>query len=182
MLNLEQANSLQIDLYQNIQAFSLDDPHATIPFSKRLAKENSWGMKYAQKAIEEYKKFIFLKIVAEHPIVPSRQIERVWYLHLIYTHSYWNCFCLKVLGMPLHHEPSDGSPKESQQHREDYLQTLTSYQNWFGKQPPANIWFPVEKQFKSSYNEIVSTSNIVGIESKILKIENRRSRDIAASF
>jgi hypothetical protein len=148
MLNLNSANAAQINLFQNIQAFDLDDPKAIVPFSKHLAKENRWGLKYAQKAIEEYKKFIFLKLVSDHHVIASRQIERVWHLHLVYTHSYWNCFCLKVLGMPLHHEPIDLNFYEPSLKIEDYKQTLIGYHNWFGKQPPANIWFPVEKQFK----------------------------------
>jgi hypothetical protein len=179
MLDKVPSSSPQIDLYQNIQTFELDDPDATIPFSKRLAKENSWGLKYAQKAIEEYKKFIFLKVVSDRPIIASRQIERVWHLHLIYTYSYWNCFCLKVLGMPLHYEPTNGNLEELYQQRENYKQTLIFYENCFGKQPPANIWFPIDKQFKLPERAIVSSSNIVKIETKIARKEARRSRQIA---
>jgi hypothetical protein len=182
MLDKVPSNSPQIDLYYKIQAFDLDNPKATIPFSKRLAKENSWCMKYTQKAIEEYKKFIFLKVVSDRPVIASRQIERVWHLHLIYTHSYWNCFCLDVLGKPLHYEPVDGNLNESYQQRENYKQTLIVYRDWFGKQPPANVWFPVDKQFKLPENTIVSRSNIVEIEPKIVSRESRRSQEIAFGF
>ncbi|WP_293075008.1 hypothetical protein [Moorena sp. SIO3H5] len=65
MMNLQQTQ-----LYQRLQAFSLDDPDAKFPFSKRLARENQWSLKYTQRVIDEYKKFAFLAVVADHPVSP----------------------------------------------------------------------------------------------------------------
>jgi hypothetical protein len=45
----------QFDLYKNIQAFSLDAIDATYPLSHRLARENRWTLRYAQRTIEEYR-------------------------------------------------------------------------------------------------------------------------------
>jgi hypothetical protein len=146
----------QRELYQSIQAFELDDPRVEFPFSKHLAKENTWGNKYTQRAIEEYKKFMFLLVAAGHPVVASRQVERVWHLHLTYTQSYWNRFCLEVLGIPLHHEPFCGGLQESYLYRNTYEKTLGSYEQFFRKKPPADIWPPAEKQFKMPVKSLVA--------------------------
>lgn len=101
-------NSQQSEIYQRIQAFSLDAVDAHLPFSKRLARDNGWTIEYSQRVIDEYKKFIFLAIVAGHPVTPSDQVDQVWHLHLLYTRSYWEDFCLNVLPTQLHHSPTQG--------------------------------------------------------------------------
>src|SRR3712207_2625356 len=105
-------NSQQGELYQRIQAFPLDTADAHLPFSQRLARDNGWTIEYTQRVIDEYKKFIFLAVVAEHPVTPSDQVDQVWHLHLLYTRSYWEEFCPKVLQMPLHHGPTQGGSRE----------------------------------------------------------------------
>ncbi|MBD2539928.1 hypothetical protein [Coleofasciculus sp. FACHB-SPT36] len=137
----------QAELYQSIQEFSLDDPGAAFPFSKRLARENGWTVQYTQRAINEYKKFIFLAVVAGHPVTPSDQVDRVWHLHLTYTHSYWNEFCDKVLKKPLHHHPTKGGSSEQDNFYRCYNETLNSYEKLFGQQPPSDIWSPPDTRF-----------------------------------
>jgi len=75
-------NFQQTELYKRIQAFALDRPDSQLSFSQRLAKDNGWSLGYTQRAIEEYKKFIFLAVAAGHPVTPSDQIDQVWHLHL----------------------------------------------------------------------------------------------------
>ena len=99
-------NVQQAELYQRIQAFSLDNPDSDLSFSKRLARDNGWSAEYTQRVIAEYKKFAFLAVVAGHPVTPSDQVDQAWHLHLIYTHSYWGEFCPNVLQTPLHHGPT----------------------------------------------------------------------------
>lgn len=53
-------NTQQLELYQRIQQFSLDRIDAKLSFSKRLARDNNWTIEYAQRVIDEYKKFAFL--------------------------------------------------------------------------------------------------------------------------
>jgi hypothetical protein len=79
----------QIKLYQRIQAFPLAQLNNQLSFSKRLARDNGWSSGYAQRVIEEYKKFAFLAVAAGHPVTPSDQVDQVWHLHLTYTRSYW---------------------------------------------------------------------------------------------
>ena len=133
-------NVPQAELYQRIQAFSLDNVNADLPFSKRLARDNGWSAEYTQRVIDEYKKFTYLAVVAGHPVTPSDQVDQVWHLHLIYTHSYWGEFCPDVLQTPLHHGPTLGGHREHHKFNDWYSKTLSSYERLFGQSPPADIW------------------------------------------
>lgn len=132
-------NSKQQALYKRIRDFNLDNPNATYPFSYKLAWEYQWTGIFTCRVIREYKKFIFLAMVAEHPVSPSTQIDRVWHLHLLYTKSYWDDFCDGVLQRRLHHSPSLGGQKESKKYQNDYMQTVNAYRQYFGE-PPSDIW------------------------------------------
>ena len=129
----------QAALYRQIYDFQLDNPAAVFPFSYKLAWEYQWTTIYTYRAIQEYKKFVFLAIVANHTVSPSTVIDRVWHLHLLYTHSYWYEFCGKVLQKNLHHSPSLGGKEESLKYIHFYQQTLEIYQKYFGI-PPEDIW------------------------------------------
>lgn len=133
-------NLQQMELYQRIQDFALDEPTATYPFSQRLARENQWSAEYTQRAIAEYKKFAFLAVAAGHPVSPPKPIDQVWHLHLIYTRSYWGEFCPKILQKDFHHEPSQGGRQEVDKFADWYDRTLNSYQAFFGETPPTDIW------------------------------------------
>ena len=134
-------------LYRNIQAFSLDAIDAAYPLSRRLSRENRWTPRYTQRAIEEYKKFVFLAVVAGHPVTPSVQVDQVWHLHLIYTRSYWDDFCPKVLGQSLHHGPTKGGLKEDQKYLDWYEKNLNSYEKIFGYPAPIDIWTSPDRRF-----------------------------------
>lgn len=136
-----------VDLYDRIQAFSLDQLDAPLSFSKRLARDNNWSLSYAQRVIEEYKKFTFLAIAAGHPVTPSDQVDQVWHLHLSYTRSYWQEFCPNVLQTPLHHEPTRGGVLEQLKFDDWYCKTLESYKQFFGQSPPTDIWSNPEIRF-----------------------------------
>lgn len=137
---LRKMNSQQIALYKRIEAFSFDQPDTQLSFSKRLARYNGWSLIYTQRVIEEYKKFTFLAVVAEHPVTPSDQVDQAWHLHLSYTRSYWQEFCPKVLQTPLHHNPTRGGLSEQLKFDDWYSRTLESYKQFFDQIPPADIW------------------------------------------
>lgn len=138
----------QVKLYQRIQAFCLDQPEDQLSFSKRLARDNHWSLDYTHRVIEEYKKFTFLAVVAGHPVTPSDQVDQVWHLHLSYTHSYWQEFCPQILQTPLHHNPTRGGSSEQIKFDHWYNSTLASYQQFFGQQPPRDIWPDAKDRFE----------------------------------
>jgi hypothetical protein len=133
-------NADRLELYERIQSFSFDLPDAQLSFSQRLATENGWSLADAQQAMEEYRKFVFLAVVAEHPVTPSDRVDQFWHLHLTYTQSYWQDFCTEILRMPLHHDPTTGGASEQQKFGDWYAKTLESYEIFFEQLPPVDIW------------------------------------------
>ncbi|MCA9447938.1 MAG: hypothetical protein KC931_12545 [Candidatus Omnitrophica bacterium] len=138
------------DLWAKIQEFEIDDPESSLTFSKRLARENEWTHPFALRAIEEYKKFVYLAVISGHPVTPSIEVDQVWHLHLTYTKSYWEDFCGGVLGRPFHHNPTKGGKQEGEKFDKWYNQTLESYRQYFGQEPPADLWPPAEMRFSKS--------------------------------
>ncbi|HEU0297945.1 MAG TPA: hypothetical protein VFR37_00780 [Longimicrobium sp.] len=128
------------ELRARIQAFSPDEPGVVFPFSARLAREHGWTRAFAEQVVKEYRRFLYLAMTAGHPVTPSVQVDEAWHLHLTYTRSYWDELCGRVLGRPLHHEPTKGGAAEGAKFVDWYARTLESYRAAFGQGPPRDIW------------------------------------------
>lgn len=142
-------NASNDPLWHKLQTFAFDHPGDDLTFTRRLARENRWPPEFAQRVVEEYRRFLFLALRAGHPVTPSDEVDQVWHLHLVYTRSYWEDLCHGVLGRPLHHGPTRGGKAEDDRFEGQYAETQTSYAQWFGQQPPADIWPPAEVRFAS---------------------------------
>lgn len=143
-----------IALWKAIEAFDLDGGNAAIRFSDRLARENRWTRAFAQQAVEEYKKFLYLAATAEVPVTPSDVVDQVWHLHLVYTRSYWEELCDGVLGKPLHHGPTKGGVREDRRYRDQYAHTLSRYRDEFGVDAPSAFWSPEDIRFAGAVHQI----------------------------
>jgi hypothetical protein len=139
-----------LQLRARIQAFLLDEPGVVFPFSARLARENGWTRPFAARVVEEYRRFVYLAMTAGHPVSPSDEVDEVWHLHLTYTRSYWEEMCGRVLGRPLHHEPTKGGQAEGSKFVDWYTRTLDSYSCAFGHAPPPDVWPPPAERFAPS--------------------------------
>jgi len=128
-------------IWKLLQEFSLDEPNAPYPFSHRLEEEQDWTSEFTARAIEEYKRFIFLAAFAGHKVTPSFVTDEVWHLHLIYSNSYWDEMCIGILGCLIHHNPGSGLASEEHIFQAQYQKTLQSYRHYFDE-PPAQIWGP----------------------------------------
>ena len=135
------------DLWRRLEALELDDPTASLTFTRRLARENGWDVPYATRVVDEYKRFVFLAMTAGHQVTPSDEVDQAWHLHLTYTRSYWGELCGEVLGRPLHHGPTKGGAAEGQRFEGQYDATLASYRDAFDEEPPADIWPPSVVRF-----------------------------------
>jgi len=133
-------NEEQRALYERVQAFEIDQPGASFPYSRRLAKENGWSYEFTERVIVEYKRFAFLAMAAGHWVSPSKIVDEAWHLHLTYTKNYWEVFCPQILGKPLHHHPTEGGTEEKAKFEDWYGRTFDSYRRLFGEEPPADIW------------------------------------------
>jgi len=136
----------QQQLYQRLLDHELHNPEHVIGFNDHLMRSNGWSHDFALRAIAEYRKFVFLAMVADHQVTPSDQVDQVWHLHLLFSDDYWNDFCPRVLGRPLHHTPTRGGPVERQRFMQLYRATLSSYRQHFGE-PPRDLWPPVDVRF-----------------------------------
>ncbi|MBU3011054.1 hypothetical protein KO506_06545 [Polaribacter vadi] len=135
-------------LWIKIKNFNLDDESSDFPFSKRLARDNNWEIKFALKSILEYKKFIYLCCVSNKQITPSDAVDQVWHLHLTYTKSYWKTFCNETLGKEIHHNPTKGGTNEREKFSDCYDSTFEIYKSEFKETPPNSIWLNNKKRFK----------------------------------
>ena len=101
-------NAEQLQLWQKLNDFSFDTPGAMLSFAGRLAHDNGWSHDYAERVVEEYRRFLFLAACAGHSVCPAEDVDQAWHLHLVHSRSYWEKLCGNVLGRPLHHAPSLG--------------------------------------------------------------------------
>lgn len=127
-------------LWNTIEGFQLDDFDSSFTFTDRLCRENGWKYEFGIRAIHEYKKFMFLICISEHPLTPSDQVDQVWHLHLLYTRSYWTEFCQNTLGREIHHGPTKGGTNEKEKFNDWYAKTKELYVTIFKKNPPTDIW------------------------------------------
>jgi hypothetical protein len=150
-------NSENLELWKRIQQFELDDEDSSLTFTDRLARENGWSHEFAIRAVLEYKKFIFLICISNQPLTPSDEVDQVWHLHLLYTHSYWDEFCGEILNRKIHHGPTRGGKRENDKFTNWYLQTLELYRNTFNEAPPVDIWPPDNIRFTSINFQRINT-------------------------
>lgn len=137
----------QQTLWDTIRNFEIDDPNSSLTFTNRLARENGWKMEYAIRAVHEYKKFIYMLCIAEHPLTPSDQVDQVWHLHLLYTESYWIDFCQNTLGRQIHHGPTKGGKEEGEKYNDLYEKTIQLYKIQFKREAPQDLWPTKEIRF-----------------------------------
>lgn len=126
-------------VWRALSSYQIGPEGSTLPFARRLARENGWTEAHAGRVIGEYKRFCFLAVAAGFEVTPSDPVDQAWHLHLTYSRDYWDRFCPEVLGCKLHHGPTRGGPEERGRHFEQYAATLKAYEAAFGP-PPADIW------------------------------------------
>ncbi len=128
------------ELLARISAYRFDQPSDVITFRDRLRRDYRWSAKTADRAILEYRRFVFLAVAAGHRVTPSPMVDKVWHLHLTDSRRYWDEFCPAILGRPLHHDPGRGGAAEAHEHQAQYAATLASYERFFGAPAPADLW------------------------------------------
>jgi hypothetical protein len=57
-------NESEQALFDRISQFSFDEGDVGPTFARRLADENGWTVGYTHRAVKEYKRFMFLAVVA----------------------------------------------------------------------------------------------------------------------
>jgi hypothetical protein len=135
-------SSFDSELYSALLNFQFEPD-----FYNRLLRETGWSTDLADRAILEYRRFIYLHMKAGHQIVPSTRVDQVWHEHLLFTHSYWDELCDQVLHYPMHHHPGSSVGSDREFFMYHYQETLNSYQRIFGAAPSSDIWLSPDLQF-----------------------------------
>lgn len=119
-------------LRERLWQHRFEQPERGTDLVRRLVNEQRWSISDAREAVDEYRKFCFLAVVAPHSVTPSQAVDVVWHTHLLYTRDYWDIFCPLVLGQPLHHGPANGMEEDTHFYNQ-YGATLDLYQTHFGE-------------------------------------------------
>jgi hypothetical protein len=148
-------------LLARLEAMQIEPAGAERTFVSRLRQENGWTASFAQRVLQEYRRFLFLAATAGHPVTPSDEVDQAWHLHLAYTRHYWEELCGCILPRPLHHGPTAGGTGEQLRYQDQYAATLESYRAAFGTAPPEDIWPPQRERFAARYERVDRRRNWV---------------------
>jgi len=120
------------------------------PLRLRAQQRLLWEQGFAQRVIEEYRRFLAFKAVFPQRMTPPLAIDKLWHLHVLDTARY-QADCELILGKPntLIHYTFDGEDSEGallSMEEADTLQalraayTLRAYASRYNHKPPKDIW------------------------------------------
>jgi len=145
-------------LLGRLMAMRIEPAGARLGFVARLARENGWTADHAGRVMTEYRRFLFLAATTGLEVTPSDAVDQAWHLHLAYSQHYWGVLCGNILGVPLHHGPTEGGRAERTRYDVQYRATLDSYRAAFGEAPPVDIWPDAATRFAPQRFERVDRS------------------------
>lgn len=128
------------NLWQHItSAFGGPDAFSKA-FASKIARKHDWSNAFALKAISEYKKFVYLGVVSDFHVTPSKIIDVVWHEHILFTKAYRE-FCDEVICYQFDHHPElIPITDETGRYNAQYQDTIEFYISEFGFEPPTDIW------------------------------------------
>jgi hypothetical protein len=137
---------------------------STKAFAAKIASKHKWDKSFALKAISEYKKFVYLGVVSNFHVTPSKIIDVVWHEHLLFTKAYRE-FCSHVIEYQFDHHPELlPVTEETGRFSAQYIDTLEFYRLEFGVVPPEEIWgntkFDKEKLQEANYESREKNSTV----------------------
>ena len=131
---------VQPELRDKVSAMFGGADASTQAFASKLAVKLGWSRKFALRAIEEYKKFVYLGNIGVPNVTPSRVIDKVWHEHILFSRGYRE-FCRDVLQRDFDHNPElVPMAEQSDVFAQQYLDTLDAYRTEFNALPPADFW------------------------------------------
>lgn len=124
-----------------IVAARFGGPDASLKaFAGKLCRKLHWSPRGALRAIEEYKRFVYLGVISDTQVTPSKIIDAVWHEHLLFTAGY-RTFCEEVIDYNFQHFPElVPLAEQTEIFAAQYQRTLELYEQEFGVAPPAIIW------------------------------------------
>ena len=128
------------NLWQHISS-AFGGPNAfSKAFAAKISGKHGWSKTFALKAISEYKKFVYLGVVSDFHVTPSKIIDVVWHEHILFTRAYRQ-FCDEVIGYQFDHHPElIPMADETGRYNAQYVDTIEFYISEFGFEPPTDVW------------------------------------------
>jgi len=120
--------------------FSID----VLALAQSVANKEHESLEYCIELVEEYKKFIVMKIykndLEDNLLAPSHKIDKVWQSHMLGAQSY-RLFCTKVLGNGayIYRNPGVGTDGKGSYY-ERLSNTLELYSTLFNSEPCDKFW------------------------------------------
>lgn len=113
---------------------------STKAFADKISRKHNFSKHFALKAVKEYKKFLYLAVISDFHVTPSKVIDIIWHEHILFTMAYRK-FCDEIVEYNLNHHP-ELFPNEEQtaRYHAQYLETLDLYVSEFGILPTDDVW------------------------------------------
>jgi len=114
------------------------------PLAEALVKSENWSKRKAQKAVEEYRKFLYLTQIADTDIAPSGPVDLVWVRHMTSA-----SYSQQVLPLLSTREPVRFVIETQANIRRNFSmneRAKTYYRTEFSAQPPESYWPDVVDQ------------------------------------
>lgn len=138
---------------------------STKAFADKIARKHEWKTQFALKAIHEYKKFVYLGVVSNFSVTPSKVIDVVWHEHLLFTKAYRE-FCEEVIAYNFEHHPElIALDEQTENFALQYVKTLQLYTYEFGYDAPGDIW-ELPKFSREQLRSITQYYQLNGVKKK----------------
>lgn len=123
-------------LFMQLLVYDFDEgyqPDEGLTFAEKLARNNNWTAEEADRAIEEYKRFMYL-VITYGNAAPSDAVDQVWHQHILYTKDY-NYFCQRYAGRFIHHSPDRKRGSSNEAYEKTWYRYFKEFQTM-----PGPIW------------------------------------------
>ena len=158
LANYHFENLVQKHLWDDITAkFQGQNPY-TLAFADKLRRKFGWKKNFALRAIWEYKKFVFLGVIADFGVTPSRIIDQVWHEHILFSAGY-RLFCQNVIAHNFDHSPElVAIGQQTEVFQAQYFRTIQFYINEFGSNPTLDVWGETKFANNAGQNKIPAST------------------------
>jgi hypothetical protein len=124
-------------LWLKLAGMNIQGAQAMAPFLQMLETQMGWSKGMASRAMEEYRKFLFLAFRAGHQVMPPGLFQDSWGAQMKGVQD-----ALDHLANLLDEKPAPGGFDAAafKAATDPWKQTLDSYEKFFGMAPPMDIW------------------------------------------
>ncbi len=113
-------------------------PELLVPRIMKIYKRDE---EFTRGILLEAKRMLLLRVLRDHPVTPSLEIDDAWHEMILFTRFYQD-FCGFLGGGFLHHDPDVETPVEESSGEQLYDLTQRWYEEEFRIKPDQKYWTP----------------------------------------